>query len=105
GIERRPIFLDNRDRQHFLELLDEWTARFALSLHAYVLMDNHYHLLIELSHPNLSRAVQWLNVSYSVWFNRRHQRSGYLFQGRFKSVVVDPVGWGLGMSAYIHLNP
>jgi hypothetical protein len=68
-------------------------------------MDNHYHLLLELQRPNLSRAIQWLNVSYSVWFNRRHRRNGYLFQGRFKSVVVDPAGWGFGMSAYIHLNP
>jgi REP element-mobilizing transposase RayT len=105
GIERRPIFLDNRDRLHFLELLAEWVDRFALTLHAYVLMNNHYHLLISLSRPNLSRAVQWLNVSYSVWFNRRHRRAGYLFQGRFKSIIVDPQSWGLGMSAYIHLNP
>jgi putative transposase len=54
---------------------------------------------------NLSRAVQWLNVSYSIWFNRRHQRSGHLFQGRFKSVALDPVGWGLALSRYVHLNP
>jgi REP element-mobilizing transposase RayT len=105
GIERRPIFRSDRDRAHFLELLEELTERFAVTLHAFVLMDNHYHLLLELQRPNLSRAIQWLNVSYSVWFNRRHRRSGYLFRGRFKSVVVDPAGWGLGMSAYIHLNP
>jgi len=70
-----------------------------------VLMDNHYHLLLELAEANLSRAVQWLNVSYSVWFNRRHHRSGHLFQGRFKSVVVSPDEWALGLSRYIHLNP
>jgi len=58
---------------------------FRVRLHAFVLMDNHYHLLIELSEANLSRAVQWLNVSYSVWFNRKHRRAGHLFQGRFKS--------------------
>jgi REP element-mobilizing transposase RayT len=105
GIERRPIFKDDRDRRHFLELLEELVERFGVTLHAFVLMGNHYHLLLELGKPNLSRAIQWLNLSYSVWFNRRHRRCGYLFQGRFKSVVVDPVGWGLGMSAYIHLNP
>jgi putative transposase len=105
GLERRPVFRDDRDRCHFLELLDRLVERFAVTLHAFVLMDNHYHLLLELGRPNLSRAIQWLNVSYSVWFNRRHQRCGYLFQGRFKSVVVDPSGWGLGLSAYIHLNP
>lgn len=68
-------------------------------------MPNHYHLLAQLGEANLSRAVQWLNVSYSVWFNRRRQRVGYLFQGRFKSVVVDATGWGVALSAYIHLNP
>ena len=105
GIERRPRFKDARDRSHFLELLAELVDRFGLRLHAFVLMDNHYHLLMALRRPNLSRAMQWLNVSYSVWFNRRHQRSGYLFQGRFKSIVVDPRRWGLGLSAYLHLNP
>jgi putative transposase len=74
-------------------------------LHAYVLMDNHYHLLLEIRRANLSRSIQWLNVSYSVWFNRRHGRSGHLLQGRFKSVALDPQAWGLGLSAYIHLNP
>jgi hypothetical protein len=53
----------------------------------------------------LSRAVQWLNVSYSVWFNRRHGRSGHLFQGRYKSVILDAEQWALGLSRYIHLNP
>lgn len=79
--------------------------RFRIGLHAYVLMDNHYHLMLELRESNLSRAGQWLNVSYSVWFNRRHGRTGHLFQGRFKSVVVDPIQWGLELSRYIHLNP
>jgi putative transposase len=99
GIERRRIFKDDRDCLHFLELLAELTERFRLHLHAYVLMDNHYHLLVELPHPNLSRAMQWLNLSHTAWFNRRHSRVGYLFQGRFKSIVVDPAGWGLSLSA------
>jgi len=105
GNERRPICRDNRDREHFLELLAEMTPRFNLTLHAFVLMDNHYHLLVELREANLSRAVQWLNVSYSVWFNRRHGRCGHLFQGRFKSVIVDATEWGLRLSRYLHLNP
>ena len=58
-----------------------------------------------MTEPNLSRAEQWLKVSYSVWFNRRHGRSGHLFQGRFKSVVVSPFEWGLALSRYLHLNP
>ena len=79
--------------------------RFRVRLHVFVLMDNHYHLIVELTEPNLSRTGQWLNVSYSVWFNRRHGRCGHLFQGRFKSVVVDPLQWGLELSRYVHLNP
>ena len=78
---------------------------FSLRLHAFVLMSNHYHLLLEITEVNLSRSVQWLNTSYSVWFNRRHRRSGHLFQGRFKSVVVEPESWGLEVSRYLHLNP
>ena len=105
GNEKRSIYRDNRDRLHFIELLAETVGRFHLRLHGFVLMDNHYHLIVELNEANLSRAGQWLNVSYSVWFNRRHKRSGHLFQGRFKSVVVNPAEWGLELSRYLHLNP
>lgn len=105
GNERKNIFRHDRDRERFLALLQELVAMFSVRLHAFVLLDNHYHLLLELSQPNLSRAMHWLNVSYSVWFNRRHQRSGHLLQGRFKSVVVEPESWGLELSRYIHLNP
>jgi len=105
GNERREIYRDERDRRHFLELLEGMVERFRLELHAYVLMSNHFHLMMALREPNLSRALQWLNVSYSVWFNRRHRRSGHLFQGRFKSVVVSPEAWGLALSRYVHLNP
>jgi putative transposase len=105
GNERRPIYRDDRDRRHFCEVLAEAVDRFHLALHAYVLMDNHFHLLLETAEPNLSRAMQWLSVSYSVWFNRRHGRVGHLFQGRFKAILVDPVGWGLALSRYVHLNP
>ena len=102
GNEQRFIFRDGRDREHFLELLAQWVDCFRLRLHAYVLMPNHYHLLAETTEANLSQAMQWLNVSYTVWFNRRHQRVGHLFQGRFKSVIVEPETWALGLSRYIH---
>ena len=105
GNERQRIYRDDRDREHFLELLAEMVSRFRVRLHGYVLMDNHYHLLLELTEANLSRAVQWLNVSYSVWYNRRHGRSGHLLQGRFKSVAVDRDQWALELSRYLHLNP
>jgi REP element-mobilizing transposase RayT len=105
GNERRPIYRIDADRRHFLELLAHWRDRFRCRLHAYVLMENHYHLLLETPEANLSRAMQWLNVSYTVWFNRRYQRSGHLLQGRFKALVVEPETWALGLSRYLHLNP
>src|SRR2546421_2102080 len=78
GNERRAIFRQDTDRIRLLELLSELPARFGVRLHAYVLMSNHDHLVMETPEANLSRATQWLNVSYSVWFNRRHRRSGHL---------------------------
>ena len=69
GLGRRRIFQDDHDRQHFAELLGEMVSRYGVVLHAYVLMDNHYHLLIETPTGNASRALQWLNVSYAVWYN------------------------------------
>jgi putative transposase len=105
GNERKAIYRDERDRVHFVELLGEMVERYAVQVHAYVLMDNHFHLLLQTPEANLSRAVQWLNVSYSVWFNRRHDRAGHLFQGRFKALVVeDDAGWQ-EVARYVHLNP
>lgn len=105
GNERRAIFRVEADRVRFLELLGECSSRFGVRVHGYVLMTNHYHLIVETPDGGLSRALQWLNVSYSVWFNRRHRRSGHLFQGRFKAIVVDWEEWGAQLSRYVHLNP
>ena len=104
GNERKPIFRAEEDRLHFLELLGQTTDRFALVVHAYTMMDNHYHLIVQTPQANLSAAMQWLGVSYSVWFNRRHRRVGHLFEGRFKGVSFDgDDAWEL--SRYVHLNP
>ena len=106
GIERRVVFEDARDHEHFLELLPELVSRYGVKIHAFVLMHNHYHLLVQTPHANLSRAMQWLNVSYSVWFNRRRERVGPVFQGRYKAVPIDGEGsWALQASVYLHLNP
>ena len=105
GNERRAIFRDDRDRTHFLELLQNMVGRFNLRVHCFVLMDNHYHLIVELRQANLSLALQWLNLSYSAWFNRRHDRVGHLFQGRFKSVLFSALASALELSRYVHLNP
>ena len=69
GIERRPIFLGATYYRHFLELLEEMSSRFSVEVHAYCLMRNHYHIIIRTPGANTSRAIQWLNVSYSAWFN------------------------------------
>ncbi|MEW6327521.1 MAG: transposase [Thermodesulfobacteriota bacterium] len=105
GNEKRDIFYDERDYRKFLEIMGGMVERFKLEVHAYVLMKNHYHLLVRTKEANLSRAIQWLGVSYSVWFNRRHQRSGHLFQGRFKSFLIENDRYFTAMCLYIHGNP
>jgi putative transposase len=104
GNERRAIFRQDADRRKFLELLAEAAERFELVIHAYVLMDNHYHLLLQTRQPNLSRAMQWLGISYTVWFNQRHRRSGHLFQGRYHAVALEQTA-AAAVSRYLHLNP
>lgn len=97
--------MGDRDRRRFRELLSDLAQRFDARVLAYVLMDNHYHLMLETRKANLSQTMQWLQVSYSVWFNRRHRRVGHLFEGRFTARVVEPDAWGLAVSRYVHLNP
>lgn len=104
GNERHAIYRDNRDREQFFQLLSKLADRFDVEIIAYVLMDNHYHLFIQTLRTNLSQAIQWLNVSYGVWFNRRHRRCGHLFQGRFGAQLIDPERV-LSVVDYIHLNP
>ncbi len=106
GIERRVIFLDDSFCLHFLDLLGEMSERFGVEVHAYVLMGNHYHLILRTPGANASRAMQWLNVSFSAWSNAKRQRVGHVFQGRFRSTLIDGDGaWLLKASAYLHLNP
>ena len=80
--------------------------RYGVRIAAYVLMGNHYHLVLQTPQANLSAAMKWLNVSYSAWYNRKHQRAGHLLQGRYHAVLVDGAGAWLGQVAdYVHLNP
>jgi hypothetical protein len=103
GIDGRQLFPDEYANEHFPELLKSMPERFGLRIHAFVLMGNRYHLQIETLKPELSRAIQWLNLSFSSWYNRLHRRRGPLFQGRFKAVLHDPEESGLIISRYIHL--
>ena len=105
GNERRAIFRDDLDRKGFLERLGLCAERFELEPFAYVLMSNHYHLLLRTGRANLSQAMQWLGVSYSAWHNCRHRRSGHLFQGRFKSFMVQEQAYLYRLLLYIHRNP
>jgi len=105
GNEKREIFRDQKDYLRFLQGMGQMVRRFQLETHAYVLMSNHYHLLLRTHAANLSRAIQWLGVTYSVWFNRRHGRAGHLFQGRFKSFLVQDDRYFTAMCLYIHGNP
>jgi putative transposase len=105
GIEKRVIFRGVCGYEHFIELLAKLPERFGLKVHGYMLMPNHYHLQVETPKANLSRAIQWLNVSYSIWYNRKYQRVGPLFQGRFKAVLHDWSSHGLVINKYLHLNP
>jgi REP element-mobilizing transposase RayT len=106
GIERRAIYQEKRYYEHFLELLEEMSERYGVEVHAYCLMRNHYHLIIRTPHANASKAIQWLNVSYSAWYNAKLGRVGHVFQGRFGSVLIDNDGaWLLKASEYLHLNP
>jgi len=105
GNARGEIFLDDTDRDIFLGVLGSVVERFGWRIHAYCLMGNHYHLLAETPQPNLSRGMRWLNGVYTQRFNRRHERVGHVFQGRFKAILVERDSYLLELARYIVLNP
>ena len=96
---------DDRDRKRRLEWLRRVVEEHGWRLHAFVLMSNHEHLLVETPEANLSRGMKLLNGAYTQYFNKRHRRSGHLFQGRYKVHVVEEQGYWSVLSRYIHLNP
>ncbi len=105
GNERREIFLDDGDRLKFLDMLADYHDRFGILVHCYVLMDNHYHIAIETPQGNLLKVMHGLNSGYTGYFNRKYNRIGHLFQGRYKAIIVDKENYLLELSRYIHLNP
>ncbi len=105
GNARADIFLDDDDRGLFLDVLAECITRFGWLCHAYCLMDNHYHLLIETPTGNLCAGMRQLNGIYTQRFNRRHGRVGHVFQGRFKAILVERDSYLLELSRYVVLNP
>jgi putative transposase len=105
GNARQDIFSDDSDRSRFYLLLQEGTERFGHRIHAFCLMTNHVHLIVQVADKPLSRIMQNLAFRYTRWVNWRQNRSGHLFQGRYKSVVVDGDDYLLELVRYTHLNP
>ena len=105
GNRREKIFYSDRDKEVFLKRLKEMLIKYSTICYAYCLMDNHYHIFIKTNKSNLSQGIHYLNSSYANWFRNKHQIIGPLFQGRFKSILVDADNYALVLSAYIHLNP
>lgn len=105
GNERAAIFRDDQDRRWLLSDLDRVVERYGWICHAYCLMGNHFHLLIETPNANLSIGMRQLNGVYAARFNRRHDRAGHLFEGRFKAYLVEKDAYALGVARYVVLNP
>jgi len=107
GNQGQEIFKDDRDRQCFLETLGEACEKTGWTIHAYVLMGNHYHLLVETPEGNLVSGMKWVQGAYTQRYNSRHRLFGHLFQGRYKAAIVDgrDEDYFQVVSTYIHLNP
>ncbi len=107
GDRRDPIFKGARDYEEFLQTLDQACQKAHWQVHAYCLMRNHFHLVVETPQPTLVAGMKWLLGTYTSRFNRRHKQFGHLFSGRYKALVVDGSGQGYLKSVcdYVHLNP
>ncbi len=105
GNERKDVFKSSADREKFLGYLESATRRYGAIIHAYCLLSNHYHLLVETPRGNLSEIMRHINGAYTTYFNVKRQRSGHLFQGRYKAILVEVDAYAVELSRYIHLNP
>lgn len=105
GNQRQKIFLSDEDRYYFLKALGNANERFGVRFFAYCLMPNHYHLFAETLFGGLSRIMHLINTTYTIYLNKKHSRCGHLFQGRFKSILVEAREYAWELSRYIHLNP
>ena len=105
GVEQRNLFLDNEDFRTFEELLCKFSKEFDIIIHNFCLMNNHYHLLIELKKENLSKFMRQLGMSYAIYFNKKYKRTGHLWQGRYKSWYVTDEAYLYTLIKYIEQNP
>ena len=105
GNQKQRIFKDQSDFRHYLLLLTTYKNRTACRIYAYILMNNHVHLLIETGDIPLSKIMQGINQTYTLYFNRKYRTVGHLFQGRYKAILCDRETYLLGLLKYIHQNP
>lgn len=105
GNERKKIYKDSSDKKQFLEILEDYSDRLGILIHCYVLMDNHYHLVMETPGANLLKVMHGINSYYTGYFNRKYKRAGHLFQGRYKGILIDRENYLIELSRYVHLNP
>ena len=105
GNERKAVFRDDTDRSVFLEKLKKSIEIYGVRLHAYVMMDNHFHLIVETPGGNLSEFMRHFNIVYTAAFNRRHKRVGHLYQGRYKAILIDQESYLLELTRHVHVNP
>lgn len=105
GNERRKIYFTKTDYDKFLQYVAEAKKKYGIQIHGYVLMTNHYHLIIETPKANLGRAMHHINSSYTIYLNRKRNRAGHLFQGRYKAILIEKDRYLAEISRYIHLNP
>lgn len=105
GNEQKEVFKSQKDREKFLAYLESAVTRYGAVIHAYCLMGNHYHLLLETPEGNLSQIMRHVNGAYTSYFNVKRKRAGHLFQGRYKAILVEADEYAAELSRYLHLNP
>ncbi|MCP4717194.1 MAG: hypothetical protein GY868_18890, partial [Deltaproteobacteria bacterium] len=105
GNERRGIYKDAEDRDAFKYKLTQSLEVYGVELLGYVMMNNHFHLQLQTPRGNLAEFMRHFNISYTAAYNRRHNRVGHLYQGRYKSFLIDADNYLLAVSRYIHINP
>ncbi|MCD6472522.1 transposase [Candidatus Aerophobetes bacterium] len=105
GNEKNLIYREKEDYCKFLKTLSDLPKRFSAVIYGYVLMSNHYHLLIETPKGNITKVMHYLNTAYTGYFNRKYHRVGHLFQGRYQGILIEKDRYLLSVSRYIHLNP